>query len=59
MTKNKKWYNIKTTKVEGGDLMIIEIPKGYTFEKEGDLIFNRWYADMAKRGVPIEWEDMI
>ena len=29
------------------------------FEKEGDLIFNRWYADMAKRGVPIEWENMI
>lgn len=29
------------------------------FEKEGDLIFNRWYADMAKRGIPVEWEDMI
>lgn len=29
------------------------------FEKEGDLIFNRWYADMAKRGVPVEWEDML
>lgn len=29
------------------------------FEKEGDLIFNRWYADMAKRGIPIEWEDML
>lgn len=29
------------------------------FEKEGDLIFNRWYADMAKQGIPIEWEDMI
>ncbi len=29
------------------------------FENEGDLIFNRWYADMAKKGVPIEWEDMI
>ena len=29
------------------------------FEKEGDLIFNRWYADMAKLGIPIEWEDMI
>lgn len=28
-------------------------------EKEGDLIFNRWYADMAKQGIPIEWEDMI
>lgn len=24
------------------------------FEKEGDLIFNRWYADMAKLGIPIE-----
>lgn len=29
------------------------------FEKEGDLVFNRWYADMAKKGIPIEWEDMI
>lgn len=29
------------------------------FEKEADLIFNRWYADMAKQGIPIEWEDMI
>lgn len=29
------------------------------FDKEGDLVFNRWYADMAKLGVPIEWEDMI
>lgn len=29
------------------------------FEKEPDLVFNRWYADMAKQGIPIEWEDMI
>ncbi len=29
------------------------------FEKESNLIFNRWYADMAKQGIPIEWEDMI
>lgn len=29
------------------------------FEKEGDLIFNRWYADTARRGIPIEWEEMI
>lgn len=29
------------------------------FEKEGDLVFNRWYADMCKQGIPIEWEDMI
>lgn len=29
------------------------------FDKESDLIFNRWYADMAKQGVPIEWEDMV
>lgn len=28
-------------------------------DKEGDLIFNRWYADIAKLGIPIEWEDMI
>lgn len=29
------------------------------FEKESDLIFNRWYADMAKKGIAIEWEEMI
>ena len=29
------------------------------FDNEGDLIFNRWYADMAKKGIPIEWSDMI
>ena len=29
------------------------------FEKEGDLVFNRWYADMAKKGIPVEWEDMM
>lgn len=29
------------------------------FQKESNLIFNRWYADMAKQGIPIEWEDMI
>lgn len=29
------------------------------FEKESDLIFNRWYADFAKKGIPVEWEDMI
>ena len=29
------------------------------FEKEPDLIFNRQYADMAKKGIAIEWSDMI
>ena len=29
------------------------------FEKEPHLIFNRWYADMCKEGIAIEWEDMI
>lgn len=29
------------------------------FQKEAGLIFNRWYADMAKKGIPVEWEDMI
>lgn len=29
------------------------------FDKESDLVFNRWYAGMAKKGIPIEWEDMI
>lgn len=29
------------------------------FEKEGDLIFNKWYADSAKKGIPIDWEEMV
>lgn len=29
------------------------------FENEGQLIFNRWYADTARLGIPVEWEDMI
>lgn len=29
------------------------------FTKESDLIFNRWYADIAKLGIPIEWDEMI
>ena len=28
-------------------------------DKQGHLLFNRWYADMAKQGIPIEWSDMI
>lgn len=23
------------------------------------MVFNRFYADMCKKGIPIEWEDMI
>lgn len=29
------------------------------FSKESELLFNRWYADMAKQGIPIDWNDMI
>ena len=29
------------------------------FDKEPNFSVNRWYADMAKQGIPIEWEDMI
>lgn len=29
------------------------------FTKESDLVFNRWYADTVKQGIPIEWDDMI
>ena len=28
-------------------------------DKESQFIFNRWYADMAKSGIPIDWEQMI
>mgnify|MGYP007092383373 FL=1 len=23
------------------------------------IVFNRWYADMCRKGTPIEWEDVI
>ena len=23
------------------------------------IVFNRWYADMCKNGIPIDWENMI
>lgn len=23
------------------------------------IVFNRWYADMCRKGVPISWEDML
>ena len=23
------------------------------------IVFNRWYADMSRLGIPIEWEDML
>ena len=28
-------------------------------DKEFQFIFNRWYADMAKSDIPIDWEQMI
>ena len=29
------------------------------FSKNPELVFNHWYADMAKLGIPVEWEEMI
>lgn len=29
------------------------------FDNEANLVFNRWYADMSKQGIAIEWENMI
>lgn len=23
------------------------------------IVFNRWYADMCKKGIPIDWEEML
>lgn len=23
------------------------------------IVFNRWYADMCRKGVPVEWEEML
>ena len=29
------------------------------FDKESKLLFNRWYADKAKSGIPIDWDEMV
>ena len=23
------------------------------------IVFNRWYADMSKKGVPIDWAELL
>ena len=30
-------------------------------DKDGydGIVFNRWYADTVRKGIPIEWEDML
>ena len=30
-------------------------------DKDGydGIVFNRWYADMVRLGIPIEWDDMV
>lgn len=33
---------------------VIDDPDGYD-----GLVFNRWYADMCRKGVPIDWEEML
>ena len=33
---------------------IIDDPDGYD-----GLLFNRWYADMCRKGIVINWEEMI
>lgn len=32
----------------------IDDPDGYD-----GIVFNRWYADMCRKGIPIEWSDML
>lgn len=33
---------------------VIDDPDGYD-----GLPFNRWYADMCRKGIAIDWEEMI
>ena len=33
---------------------MIDDPDGYD-----GLVFNRWYADMCRKGIPIDWEAML
>ena len=32
----------------------IDDPDGYD-----GIVFNRWYADMCYKGIPVDWEEMI
>lgn len=33
---------------------VIEDPDGYD-----GLVWNRWYADSVRKGIPVEWSDML
>lgn len=33
---------------------VIDDPDGYD-----GLVFNRWYADMCRQGIPIDWHEFI
>ena len=33
---------------------VIDDPDGYD-----GMVFTHWYADMCKKGIPIDWEKMI
>lgn len=33
---------------------VIDDPDGYD-----GMVFNRWYADMCRKGIPIDWSEMI
>lgn len=33
---------------------VIDDPDGYD-----GIVFNRWYADMCRKGIPIDWEEML
>lgn len=35
-------------------LDVIDDPDGYD-----GLVFNRWYADMCRQGIPIDWHEFI
>lgn len=40
--------------------MVLFIKDYVDDEDQADgFIFNRWYADMGKKGMPIEWEDLL
>lgn len=33
---------------------VIDDPDGYD-----GLVFNRWYADMCRKGIPVDWEEVL
>jgi hypothetical protein len=43
------------------DAHLVKYVKDVIDDEDGydGIVFNRWYADMCKKGIPIDWEEML